>query len=409
MAKKNLSKIKFLFAFLFIFLPSFFVFAQTEKDPPPNASAVVINEICWMGSSVSSSDEWIELYNNSDKEINLSNWKLTSKDNSPEIFLSGIIPPKGFFLLERTDDNSAPLVPADQIFKGALGNGGEDFILKNEVGSIVDEVNCASGWFNGDNASKKTMEKISPELVGNNLENWQTSRDINGTPKSENSKINSPITKTEDIRPQEELLIALNEIMASPQGNDAENEWIELYNPNSTTVDLGGWKIKDKEGQSVTYLIPNNTKILANGYLVFRRKDTKIILNNDKDEVSLINPSNKIIDSIIYEKTVRGESYCKDLNDWVWSGSPTPGEKNVISLSNKDPLKGQTENNKDSEDNAIQTEKNSKNSQDIIGNLGDITSAINAPLKNKINLYSIAALLAIASGLAILFIKKLLN
>ena len=64
-------------------------------------ASVVINEIAWMGTVVSSADEWIELKNNTDGEIDLTNWTLKAIDGSPEINLSGIISASGYFLLER--------------------------------------------------------------------------------------------------------------------------------------------------------------------------------------------------------------------------------------------------------------------------------------------------------------------
>ena len=45
-----------------------------------NQSNVVINEIAWMGSAASASDEWIELKNTTNESINLSGWTLQSVD-----------------------------------------------------------------------------------------------------------------------------------------------------------------------------------------------------------------------------------------------------------------------------------------------------------------------------------------
>ena len=49
----------------------------------------------------------------------------------------------------------------------------------------------------------------------------------------------------------------------------AENkeEWIELYNRSSQTIDLTGWRLSD----AVDYAFPSGTKIPANGYLVVAR------------------------------------------------------------------------------------------------------------------------------------------
>ena len=82
--------------------------------------------------------------------------------------------------MERTDDNSAANIAADFIYKGALGNSGENLKLYDNFGSLIDEVNCGSGWLAGIGKPEyKTMEK--------NNTGWQTSENAGGTPKSQNS------------------------------------------------------------------------------------------------------------------------------------------------------------------------------------------------------------------------------
>ena len=128
--------------------------------------------------------------------------------------------------------------------------------------------------------------------------------------------------------------IIINEILPSPDGADEENEWIELYNTNNFEVDLSSWKIKDKEGSITTYSLPENTKISVYGYLVFKRPDTKITLNNTTDGLMIYWPDEKIIDSMAYEKAPANQSYNRIRGNWQWSISPTPGAKNIITQNN---------------------------------------------------------------------------
>ncbi len=119
---------------LLLFLLLFFIF-------PIFANAqVLINEIAWMGNEDLANKEWIELWNNSGENVNLNGWRLYSKDNTPEIALSGNIASQGFFILERTDDLSLPYIKADLIYKGALGNSGEYLILQDNNGNIIDKI-----------------------------------------------------------------------------------------------------------------------------------------------------------------------------------------------------------------------------------------------------------------------------
>ena len=86
------------------------------------SQSIVINEIAWMGTENSSNDEWIELYNNSEADIDLTGWVLEAADETPSISLEGTITAGGYFLLERTDDSSVTGIAADQIYVGALEN-----------------------------------------------------------------------------------------------------------------------------------------------------------------------------------------------------------------------------------------------------------------------------------------------
>lgn len=137
---------RFLFLLIFFLIPFF------------THASVVINEIAWMGTVNSANDEWIELYNNGDEDIDLNEWVLKARDDTPLINLSGIIKTKSFFLLERTDDTTIPDVPADLIYTGALSNTGEILILKNGD-TEIDKVDASDGWPAGDNATKQTMQR----------------------------------------------------------------------------------------------------------------------------------------------------------------------------------------------------------------------------------------------------------
>ena len=176
-------KIKAVYLFLFVF---FFI-------PLLAQAGVVINEVAWMGTEVSATDEWIELKNTTPDSIDLEGWTIEWRDGLYNILISfantdenkkcsnTIIPAGGYFLLERTDDETVPGIIADCFYTGALRNNpdGEHLILKNSGGALIDEVNGLGGWPAGDNGSndtpKKTMQKSG---IG-----WITA---DPTPKAEN-------------------------------------------------------------------------------------------------------------------------------------------------------------------------------------------------------------------------------
>jgi hypothetical protein len=61
--------------------------------------------------------------------------------------------------------------------------------------------------------------------------------------------------------------IVINEINYKSSDNFDAGDWVELYNPNTTSVDLSGWQLKDDDDSHV-YSIPSGTQIETDGYIV---------------------------------------------------------------------------------------------------------------------------------------------
>ncbi|MBU0545744.1 lamin tail domain-containing protein, partial [Patescibacteria group bacterium] len=145
---------------------------------------VVINEIAWAGTfadNVGKYDEWLELYNNTDQEINLKDWKIIVSDRSITFATNTYISARGYYLMERTDDSAVQNISADYIFTLASGlkNSGELLQLVNPEGEIIDEIDCSEGWFAGNTTSSEsypTMARVNSLAPGNDKNNWRTSR-----------------------------------------------------------------------------------------------------------------------------------------------------------------------------------------------------------------------------------------
>jgi len=140
--------------------------------PKANPLDVVVSEIAWMGTTASNADEWIELYNNTAAPIDLAGWTLIAADGTPSIVLAGTIPAGAHFLLERTDDGSVPGVTADQTYAGAMTDDGEDLVLRDGASAVIDQVDCASGWYSGHAGGRVPMVRVSTKTAGDLASNW---------------------------------------------------------------------------------------------------------------------------------------------------------------------------------------------------------------------------------------------
>jgi len=145
------------------------------------AREVVVNELAWMGSLESYSNEWIELKNISSAAIDLSGWQLQNKNKKIKIAIgdNSFLPAGGIYLLERTADDSAPGVSANMIYSGSLGNANEALYLFSPDCRLQDLVVATGKWPAGDNTTKKTMARFE-DLV------WKNSSLPGGTPGTEN-------------------------------------------------------------------------------------------------------------------------------------------------------------------------------------------------------------------------------
>ncbi len=260
------------------FLPGFFLAENCFAT-----AGVTISEVSWAGSLESANDEWIELYNDSSQDVNVDGWKILADDASPQIDLYGDIPAKSYFLLERTDDGSAP-PQADMFFSGSLGNDGEYLRLLDNNGTEVDFLDASSGWASGDNTNKTTLEICDKVFF---------SSSAGGTPKKKNSCYGA----NADSPKEEKVLyrfgdVVINEVFPIP--GDGGDEWVELYSKVGG-LELSGWYVVDGSG-SRTVL----TGSFAGGDNFFLVKKIKGSLNNSGDEINLFSLDGNLVDRMVY-------------------------------------------------------------------------------------------------------------
>jgi len=418
--------LKIIVILLFLFLAS----PSQAADPLD----IVINEIAWMGTKANSSDEWLELYNNTNQTISLEGWGLYEGGGETLIEpLTGTIEVKSYYLIERTNDATINNILANQEPSSwggyGLKNSGEHLQLLNQNSLIIDEVDCLAGWFAGEaSPDYKTMERKNPQTSGSDPSNWATNNGsiingkdaegnpINGTPKAKNSlslttepSASQPEPETELLLPEEPQPepqpviypsgILINELIPSPEGPDNLEEWIELKNINNEEVGLSKWKIQDTTGSVTTYTFPEETKIEPKSFLLLSRPISKITLNNSGDGLNLIQPDGNIIDEVIFGKAPLGQSYNRVENKWVWSTTLTPGSANIITPQPSEvgpPM--------------VETSTESQTKKEVMAAVGEQISPKETrsfPLgQAKSSLpYLIASSLAVFSGIIILCLK----
>ena len=144
--------------------------------------------------------------------------------------------------------------------------------------------------------------------------------------------------------------VMINEIMADnahtledPNEPEEYPDWIELYNPASVPVNLGGMFLSDDPANSQLYRIPDDVVIGANDYLVFIADGepeqgplhTNFRLSKGGENVTLIDRaerSYRLIDQVEYDGLAADVSYGRLPNGtttWKVLGAVTPGSYNL--------------------------------------------------------------------------------
>jgi DNA/RNA endonuclease YhcR with UshA esterase domain len=123
--------------------------------------------------------------------------------------------------------------------------------------------------------------------------------------------------------------IIINEILPNPEGSD-DAEWIELYNPNNQDINLDNWTIND-----ITSSFTINKIIKTHDYLLIKRNESKITLNNSNEELRLLDCQNNLINELSYSKSFEGQSYAYDIinKEYFWTENVSPTQKNIFSFS----------------------------------------------------------------------------
>ncbi|MEK9156405.1 MAG: lamin tail domain-containing protein [Patescibacteria group bacterium] len=298
---------------------------------------LLINEI-YYHPSIDSADEWVELYNAGDVEVNLKGW--TIADNTAEDTLSSadlLIPPRYYVLIAKSNsiwagwspDLASP--PANLIFielnssiGNGLGNSGDNLQLSDGPGTTVD----ALSW-----DEDKTFFDLVGAAKGHSLERLDPLVDTDTAADFIERPLPSP--GRQYTKPSYSDDIIITEILPEP-ADGADNEFIEIYNRSTAEVDLGGWKIDDIEGGSSPYTLPATTILPPGTYLVFYNSQTGVALNDSGDTARLLDPLGEMKAEVSYGQAQRGQSYALFGQDWQWTLTLTSGAVNVFELPEND-------------------------------------------------------------------------
>ena len=264
-------------------IPTYALFISEVLADPPSGAAGDANQD---GQRDGYEDEFIELYNADTNPISLAGWRLgdsTSPDTHFRFPRDVVIEPGSYVVLFGGGNPSGFTVPV-YTDDGRIGNGltnkGEDIQLTDDAGNTIAVVSYddwpkdqsivrtppGGGTFAPHKTASPTEAPFSP---GRATDDEPETPEVPETPE--------PKTPSEPI-PTYALFIS--EVLADPPSGAAgdanqdgqrdgyEDEFIELYNADSTSVDISGWRLGDSTSPDTHFQFPPDAVIEPYSYVV---------------------------------------------------------------------------------------------------------------------------------------------
>ncbi len=127
----------------------------------------------------------------------------------------------------------------------------------------------------------------------------------------------------------------LSELLPNPASprTDAQDEFIEFYNPNDAVFSLSGYVLETGLTTKRQYVFPVGTVLQPKSFVAFFSGDTGLALSNTSGQARLIDPLGRVlVGSDPYITAKDDQVWVLADGKWQWSTSPTPNAINIVKL-----------------------------------------------------------------------------
>jgi hypothetical protein len=353
-----------------------------------NAPSLVISQL----KITSSNGQFITLYNSTNTAVDMGKYQLeyfnsydlSKATSSRLISLSGTVPPHGYFMVNDSSLTLCYQLTVDSVSLGLSSTAGLVEVLafnqSSPGGSVTPVLQDYVGWSKTAAGGAQTLpsntnaflqrqpvdtnrnpavnvagagswQAVQPD--GNNACNLVSGTDGSSPVLTGLSQLlpatEPPFTilslgggdgvatpaETASLPAADIGLMAptVTELLPNPDGtgNDATDEFIELYNPNAASFDLSGFSLQVGATTLHSYKFPVGTSLTGHSFTAFYSATTGLSLSNNGGQAKLLDPfGNSISASGVYDTAKDGLAWALANGKWYWTTKLTPGAANII-------------------------------------------------------------------------------
>ncbi len=229
--------------------------------PPQDLSKLLVTEIMYHPPAIGLTDgddfEFLELKNTGTNALGLAG--MTFSGITFTFPAGATLAPGQFYVLagNAAFTSKYPGVTVNGTYSGRLANSGETIGLFHPLGAQVWSVTFGdlTPWPVTPDGFDFSLVPVNPNANPeyNDPANWRASSNLGGSPGADDPAFTVPP-------------ILINEILTHTETNI---DFIELFNPTTNLVDIGGWFLTDDPAVPKKYRLPDATFINPLGYVVF--------------------------------------------------------------------------------------------------------------------------------------------
>ena len=299
---------------------------NSDKSTEENAPILI--------SKISQDKKYVEIYNRTNQNVNLADWKIEYYAGSGaktvgKIFKDEVILANEFLVLSN-DNMLAGAIKFDDNLGLAQNDG--SVVLSRSDGSVADTV----GWGNNSKSAgspiKGGVKIVWRCFVGENIidskNNFLSGKNLNNqgvVPYSRPSC--KKLESNPDSKPPRELNkcegLKLNEI-----ASNIDEQFIEIINSGEKTVITTGCKLA--VGDSGVRENIGDIELNPGEFLTIKIKSTKLKLPKTKGKVYLLDEAGSQIDVAEYGSMPKGASWSLVDDEWTRTFAITEGVANIF-------------------------------------------------------------------------------
>lgn len=293
------------------------------------SQTIFIQEVQTRGAA--ENDEFIELKNSSATPLDISGWQLRRKTSggsvsSIKVFEKNtLIPPHGIFLWANSKGIFATIADVSTSSSSLADNNSIAlYSASGTTGQLIDSLVWGTGApFDTVNLPKENIPK-NTSLTRNADGSWQITSP--STPENSLGQF-LPMEPAPPLPlPGVKESVLIYELL--PRPDEGQEEFVELYNPGTGTIDISHWTLRDAS-KTGKFIIPEKTLLQSKQFLVYPRSILGLALNDSDEILSLFDTTDTLIHRVEYMQSFIGVSL-NFFEGRLRGGTPTPGKENAL-------------------------------------------------------------------------------